>query len=157
MAVRFAESQVPAKGRITQGVKGMKLRDDDHVVAFEHVTQGDTFQIVTVRATGKRIGPSRSSAAPWRGGYRVKAITLKPGDQVVAARRAQKDTDQIIFQHRQKGTIIRLNANRNQRSTVAAPGASPSSRVDLGGRLGDGHRPSCEPTPSPPRRTRPLA
>lgn len=96
-ACRFAEEQVPARGRVGIGVRGIRLRsEDDAVVAFSVVEKGVDMLKITQLGMGKRSNIGTGIAEQDRelgGGYRlinrggkgVTSIKLKTGDRVVAA------------------------------------------------------------------------
>lgn len=55
MSIRFAESQVRPTGRATYGVKGIELREDDHVVGMALTEPGCEYVLaITERGYGKR-------------------------------------------------------------------------------------------------------
>lgn len=52
MAIRFDENDVRKMGRNARGVRGMSLRDNDHVVAMNTVEPDSDWQILTLCANG---------------------------------------------------------------------------------------------------------
>lgn len=82
MAIRFAESEVNAMGRVAAGVRGINLKDDDEVVAALWV-EGEEGEILVVSdlGYGKRSllldYPLQS-----RGGKGVQTFEFKEGKRV---------------------------------------------------------------------------
>ena len=65
--IRFNETDVRVTGRVSMGVIGMKLNDDDEVVGMQMDTQGEKLLIVSENGMGKtypdrRIYPCRREA-----------------------------------------------------------------------------------------------
>ncbi|NNL48242.1 MAG: DNA gyrase subunit A, partial [Acidimicrobiia bacterium] len=54
MGIRFAESDIRAMGRDTQGVRGIKLREGDRVVSVARDGEGEEVLILTQQGFGKR-------------------------------------------------------------------------------------------------------
>ena len=52
--IRFNETDVRVTGRVSMGVIGMKLNDDDEVVGMQMDTQGEKLLIVSENGMGKR-------------------------------------------------------------------------------------------------------
>ena len=67
MAIRFAQSDVRPMGRTARGVRGIRLRDGDEVVAMTVVRPGATLLTVTENGYGKRTALRRIPRAIARG------------------------------------------------------------------------------------------
>ncbi len=96
-AVRFRTSQVRSMGRVARGVRGMRLKGDDRVIALNVLMPGSGCQVLTITENGfgKR---SEESQFPTKGrgtqgvigiqtsdrnGSVVATLTVWPGDQVM--------------------------------------------------------------------------
>jgi DNA gyrase subunit A len=104
-AVRFAESQVRPMGRTAAGVRGMRLRRGDRVVAMEALApEGDVFTIAE-RGYGKRtaLGEYRTQA---RGGLGILNFRVTEKTGPVIAVRQVTDADELILIS-QEGKILR--------------------------------------------------
>ena len=114
-AIRFKERQIRAMGRAAAGVRGIRLKKEDHVVGMgilrENVPRGNLqLFVITENGFGKRtsMGQYRQQG---RGGTGIKTakITAKTGN-IVAARMVNtkkiEDEDAIIISA--KGQVIRL-------------------------------------------------
>jgi DNA gyrase subunit A len=104
--IRFAEDNVRAMGRAAAGVRGMKLREGDEVVAAAAIREDANYVIVTDAGYGKR---TELDQYPRKGrgtqGVRGIALTEQRGE-VVAAFMAGDD-DQIVVVS-SDGIVIRL-------------------------------------------------
>ena len=83
-AIRFSESDIRPMGRISAGVRGIKVAKDAHVVGMAIVnTDGDEIVIITDKGYGKRTNVN-AFRVQVRGGKGVKAINLtdKNGNMV---------------------------------------------------------------------------
>jgi len=69
-AIRFHESDVRPMGRTAAGVRGMRLGDDDAVLAMSHARDEDFLLVVTDRGFGKRT-PISAYPTQRRGGLGV--------------------------------------------------------------------------------------
>lgn len=81
-AIKVPTNDIKAIGRLTSGVKGIALKDNDEVVAafpVSHMTG-----IITSAGKGKKI-PTDQFVIQARGGRGVSCIKLDQGDWVVAA------------------------------------------------------------------------
>lgn len=124
-AIQFSEHDVRPMGRTAGGVRGMRLKKNDAIVAM-HVAQKDNKDlqalVVTASGFGKRT-PLGDYRLQGRGGSGIKtaAVTAKTGKVVNAAvvqTGTLAKTDLLIIS--QKGQVIRIPAatvNEQGRST----------------------------------------
>jgi len=107
-AIRFAGNQVRPMGRSAAGVRGMKLRGDDVVVAAAATSQGDERHLLTVTegGYGKRT-PIEAYPRKGRGTMGVKGIKLTEarGAAVIGARMVDLDDEVIMVSS--GGVLIR--------------------------------------------------
>ncbi|MBF0379834.1 MAG: DNA gyrase subunit A [Magnetococcales bacterium] len=96
-AVRFRTSQVRSMGRVARGVRGMRLKGDDRVIALNVLLPGSGCQVLTVTENGfgKRTEESQFPTkgrgtqgvigiqTSERNGKVVATLTVWPGDQVM--------------------------------------------------------------------------
>lgn len=104
--IRFNETDVRSTGRVSMGVRGMNLTDDDEVVAMQLNSQGDCLLIVSANGMGKRTSIGEFTCQN-RGGKGVKCykITEKTGC-VVGAKAVNEDNEVMMITT--EGIIIRL-------------------------------------------------
>lgn len=94
--IRFAESDLRAMGRGTQGVRGIKLRDGDEVVAAVSNVEGDEVLLLTSGGYGKRTAMSEFRRQT-RGGIGVKAYKLTKARGTLIGARAVSKEDQVFL------------------------------------------------------------
>lgn len=107
--IRFHETDVRVTGRVSIGVIGMKLNEDDQVVGMQMDTQGSKLLIVSANGMGKRT-PIEEFTPQNRGGKGVLCykITEKTGD-IVGAKLVQDDHDLLLITT--EGIVIRISVN----------------------------------------------
>jgi DNA gyrase subunit A len=106
-SIRFAETDARAMGRATRGVRGIRLRKDDRVVAMEILDEDGEILSMAERAVGKRT-PVKQYRLQSRGGKGI--INLKVSDktgEVIGAKQVLPDDGMILIT--QEGKIIRIS------------------------------------------------
>lgn len=98
MGLNAEKSDIPAQGRISGGVKGINLADNDEVVLVQQITKEDSVLLVSDRAFAKKVNVNEIDVlARYRKG--VKIFDLKgensSGVQVLAAGLVSKETDVV--------------------------------------------------------------
>ena len=106
MCIRFHETDVRATGRVSMGVIGMSLTDQDEVVGMQVRSQGEYLLVVSENGLGKLTGMDEFTAQN-RGGKGVKCykITEKTGN-VVGAKAVNEDNEVMLITT--EGIIIRI-------------------------------------------------
>jgi DNA gyrase subunit A len=110
MSICFQESDVRVMGRDAVGVRGIRLREGDYVVAGVRAVEGKTLLAITENGYGKRTNLSeylRGDGPQSRGGYGLKGyqVTEKTGF-VAGAKVVSGDEDLLLISD--DGTIIRM-------------------------------------------------
>ena len=109
MSITFDEKDVRPVGRVSQGVIGIKLDDDDYVIGMESIIAGGkaTLLAITENGFGKRT-ELEEYRVQTRGGKGVITykITPKTGS-IVGIRIVQEDDDVMLITD--TGVIIRIN------------------------------------------------
>jgi DNA gyrase subunit A len=127
MGIRFAESDLRAMGRSTQGVRGIKLRDGDAVVAAVSNVDGDEVLLVTSGGYGKRT-LMEEFRRQTRGGIGVKAFKItRVRGNLVGARAVSKDDD--VFLISSAGVGIRTPVSKISRQKRDSTGVKV---IDVG-------------------------
>ncbi|HKW71810.1 MAG TPA: DNA gyrase subunit A [Candidatus Dormibacteraeota bacterium] len=105
-AIRFAEAEVRAMGRDTQGVIGIKLGKGDAVAGMATVVEGGALLVMTQRGYGKRT-PLAEYPVKHRAGQGV--FTLKVTDRVgkLAAVRVVRDPEEEVLVISASGMVLR--------------------------------------------------
>jgi DNA gyrase subunit A len=108
-SIRFHESEIRPSGRISRGVRGMRLDENDRIVGMEAVRYGQTLFAVTENGFGKRTSIDEYPVHR-RGGKGVITIkTTARNGMVVGLLEAQDDQDVMLVTDR--GKIIRMPAS----------------------------------------------
>ena len=111
MCITFDEKDVRPMGRVSQGVIGIRLDDDDFVIGMESIIQGSkaTLLAITENGFGKRteLDEYRVQTRGGKGVITYK-VTPKTGN-LVGIRIASDDEDVMLITD--TGTIIRLKVS----------------------------------------------
>ncbi len=139
-SIRFHESKVRPMGRVSQGVRGMRLAEGDYIVGMEVLTDGKTLMTVTENGYGKRTSideyPIRN-----RGGKGVITIKTTERNGMVVAILLVTDEDDLMLMT-DRGKIIRMPIKdisvigRNTQG-VRLIGMNPGERVVSAARLAE--------------------
>ena len=107
--IRFHERDVRSTGRISMGVRGMNLLDEDEVIGMQLHVQGDALLIVSEKGLGKCTMMDEFSPQ-LRGGKGVKCykITEKTGN-LVGFKAVTQDNEVMLITT--EGIIIRIRVS----------------------------------------------
>jgi DNA gyrase subunit A len=110
-AIRFSESDIRPMGRISAGVRGIKVEENEICVGMAIVnTDGDEIVIVTEKGYGKRTNVD-AFRVQVRGGKGVKALNItEKNGQLIALRTVRGDEDLMVVTD--KGMIIRTHLDQ---------------------------------------------
>jgi DNA gyrase subunit A len=109
MSIRFQESDVRPLGRVSQGVKGITLSDDDYVVGMATSRQDTTLLVVTRNGFGKRTELEEYKTQT-RGGKGILTYRVTEKTGSVAGIKLVNETDEIMLIS-SDGTIIRMEVS----------------------------------------------
>lgn len=105
LAIRFNESQLRPMGRVTRGVRGIRLSKGDKLVEMVALGREGHILLITEAGYGKRVESSEFRAQA-RGGKGVKSIgTTDKSGVLVAGKMVTPDDDLMIVTA--KGVLIR--------------------------------------------------
>ena len=105
--IRFHESDVRITGRVSMGVIGMKLDEDDEVIGMQMDSQGETLLVVSANGIGKRTDINEFPIQKRSGkGIRCYKIVEKTGN-LVGAKLVHEDHDVMMITN--EGIIIRIS------------------------------------------------
>ena len=119
-AIRFSEKDARPMGRATEGVRGMKLRAGDEVIAAGIASLGADLLVVTENGYGKRT-PVSDYPCKGRGGLGVKTVQLTEAKGQLAGARVVEDVYQMMLIST-GGTVIKMPADGIKRSGRATQG-----------------------------------
>lgn len=109
MSIRFNETDARPIGRVSQGVKGIDMEEDDYVIGMEVCIENVSLLVVTENGFGKRTELDEYKVQSRSGkGILTYRVTDKTGK--IAGMKLVSDTDDIILIS-SDGTIIRLKVD----------------------------------------------
>ncbi len=106
MSIRFQESDVRPLGRVSQGVKGITLEEEDYVVGMGTSRPDTTLLVVTRNGFGKRTELDEYKTQT-RGGKGILTYRVTEKTGSVAGIKLVNETDEIMLIS-SDGTIIRM-------------------------------------------------
>jgi DNA gyrase subunit A len=107
-AIRFHESGVRAMGRVSRGVRGIRLRTGDQVIGMAIVEADANIFVISEQGYGKRTKVSQFTAHARGGvGIRSAVVNAKTG-KLMGVASLKDDDDQEIIIISQMGQTIRL-------------------------------------------------
>lgn len=107
--IRFHETDVRSTGRVSMGVRGINLLEEDEVIGMQLNCQGDYLLIVSENGMGKRTSVGEFTCQN-RGGKGVKCykITEKTGN-VIGVKAVNEENDILLITT--EGIVIRLECS----------------------------------------------
>jgi DNA gyrase subunit A len=105
-AIRFSEREVRAMGRTARGVIGIRLRENDAVIAMEIVREGSTLLTITENGYGKRTSLEEYRITR-RGGKGIINIKTSKRNGLAIGIKEVLDGDELIITS-SEGIIIRM-------------------------------------------------
>jgi DNA gyrase subunit A len=106
-AIRFHESDARPMGRVSRGVRGIRLRTGDQVIGMDIVEEGSSIFVISDQGYGKRTKVAQFTAHK-RGGVGIRsAVVNKKTGSLVGVKTLVDDTQEVILISR-NGQTIRL-------------------------------------------------
>lgn len=107
-AIRFHESDARPMGRVSRGVRGIRLRSDDHVIGMDIVEDGSSIFVISESGYGKRTKVAQFTAHK-RGGVGIRSaiVNTKTGPLIGVKTLSGEDHQEVILIS-QSGQTIRL-------------------------------------------------
>ncbi|MGQ9558865.1 MAG: DNA gyrase subunit A [Desulfurispora sp.] len=121
-ALRFAESEVAPHGRTARGVRGIRLRPGDRVVAMDVVRPDADVLVVTENGYGKRT-PLEDFRTQSRGGMGIILVKTTARNGEVVSLLMVKEDEEIMLITRE-GIVMRTPAGEISRVGRAAQGVT---------------------------------
>jgi DNA gyrase subunit A len=106
LAIRFNEQDVRPMGRVSRGVRGMSLEDDDEVVGMEVLSGAATILTITEHGYGKRTQSSEYRIQGRRGKGIITIKTSERNGAVVGMKQVTNEDNLMIITS--TGKIIRI-------------------------------------------------
>jgi DNA gyrase subunit A len=106
-AIRFHEKDARPMGRVSRGVRGIRLRPNDHVIGMDIVAEGSSVFVISKYGYGKRTKVSQFTPHA-RGGVGIRSaiVNTKTGELIGVKTLTGVDQEVIIIS--QQGQTIRL-------------------------------------------------
>ncbi len=97
-AIRFHETDARPMGRVSRGVRGIRLRADDHVIGMDIVEEGSSIFVISEYGYGKRTKVAQFTAHKRGGvGIRSAVVNSKTGKLIGVKALSGDDTQEIIL------------------------------------------------------------
>jgi DNA gyrase subunit A len=107
-AIRFHEKDARPMGRVSRGVRGIRLRTDDHVIGMDVVEKDTSIFVISDQGYGKRTKVAQFTAHARGGvGIRSAVVNTKTGALVGVKALGGDDTQEVIIISK-NGQTIRL-------------------------------------------------
>ncbi len=107
-AIRFDETNVRPMGRASRGVRGIRLREDDHVIGMDIVKEDSSIFVISKYGYGKKTAIAQFTPHARGGvGIRSAVVNTKTGQLIGVKTLGEEDSEEVIIISRQ-GQTIRL-------------------------------------------------
>jgi DNA gyrase subunit A len=107
-AIRFHERDVRPMGRVSRGVRGIRLRTDDHVIGMDIVDEHSSVFVISRYGYGKRTKVAQFTPHARGGvGIRSAVVNTKTGELIGVNTLSDNDDQEVIIIS-QNGQTIRL-------------------------------------------------
>jgi DNA gyrase subunit A len=107
-AIRFHEKDARPMGRVSRGVRGIRLRTGDQVIGMDIVEEGSSIFVISDQGYGKRTKIAQFTAHARGGvGIRSAVVNTKTGQLVGVKTLGGDDTQEVIIISK-NGQTIRL-------------------------------------------------
>ncbi len=107
-AIRFHERDARPMGRVSRGVRGIRLRTDDHVIGMDIVDEHSSIFVISKYGYGKRTKVAQFTPHARGGvGIRSAVVNTKTGELVGVNTLSDNDDQEVIIIS-QNGQTIRL-------------------------------------------------
>jgi DNA gyrase subunit A len=106
-AIRFHERDARPMGRVSRGVRGIRLRTGDQVIGMDIVEEGSTIFVISEQGYGKRTAIDQFTAHA-RGGVGIRSAVVNSKTGTLIGVYSLKDDSQEVIIISQNGQTIRL-------------------------------------------------
>lgn len=113
MCIRFNESDVRPMGRVSHGVRGIRLAKDDYVIGMSAASDGEDLLVVTEKGYGKKT-PLSEYKIQTRGGKGVTNYRISDATGNVAGITVVNETDDVML-ITSEGIVIRMKTGEISR------------------------------------------
>jgi len=107
-AIRFHEKDARPMGRVSRGVRGIRLRPGDHVIGMDIVEEGSDIFVISKYGYGKRTKVSQFTPHA-RGGVGIRsAVVNQKTGELIGVKTLADNTEQEVIIISKNGQTIRL-------------------------------------------------
>ena len=107
-AIRFHEKDARPMGRVSRGVRGIRLRADDHVIGMDIVEEGSSIFVISKYGYGKKTKVAQFTPHA-RGGVGIRSAVVNAKTGMLIGVKTLGDTDdQEVILISKNGQAIRL-------------------------------------------------
>ncbi len=106
-AIRFHEKDARPMGRVSRGVRGIRLRPNDHVIGMDIVEEGSDIFVISKYGYGKRTKISQFTPHA-RGGVGIRSAIVNSKTGELIGVKTLTDSEQEVIIISQQGQTIRL-------------------------------------------------
>lgn len=107
-AIRFHERDARPMGRVSRGVRGIRLRADDHVIGMDIVEEGSSIFVISKYGYGKKTKVAQFTPHARGGvGIRSAVVNSKTGELIGVKTLGDNDDQEVIIISK-NGQTIRL-------------------------------------------------
>jgi DNA gyrase subunit A len=107
-AIRFHEKDARPMGRVSRGVRGIRLRADDHVIGMDIVEEGSSIFVISKYGYGKKTKVAQFTSHARGGvGIRSAVVNAKTGELIGVKTLSEDDAQEVIIISK-NGQTIRL-------------------------------------------------
>lgn len=106
-AIRFHEKDARPMGRVSRGVRGIRLRPNDHVIGMDIVEEGSDIFVISKYGYGKRTKISQFTPHA-RGGVGIRSAIVNSKTGELIGVKTLRDSEQEVIIISQQGQTIRL-------------------------------------------------
>ena len=110
-AIRFSEHEVRPMGRVSRGVRGIRLRPNDRVIGMDIVEEGSSIFVISKYGYGKRTKVAQFTPHA-RGGVGIRsAVTNSKTGELIGVKTLSATDGQEVIIISSQGQTIRLGIN----------------------------------------------
>jgi len=106
-AIRFHERDARPMGRVSRGVRGIRLRPGDQVIGMDIVEEGSSIFVISEQGYGKRTKVAQFTAHA-RGGVGIRSAVVNTKTGKLIGVKALKDDEHEVILISKQGQTIRL-------------------------------------------------
>ncbi len=113
MCIRFKESDVRPMGRVSHGVRGIRLSADDYLIGMSTASEGEDLLVVTEKGYGKKT-PLSEYKTQTRGGKGVTTYRISSTTGKIAGITVVTENDDVML-ITSEGIVIRMKTSEISR------------------------------------------